>query len=186
MARPGSTAAAGPCPCDSSEGRAIGLAGGEPVFRCAACGLLYYSECVRNRPPTDSDWWAELAGERQSELHTALDTMRKTFDRQLAILERLAAGRCLIDIGAGAGLFLAAAWGNPGPEFSALLAAAVDGQRRQQPRPRPVDRRLFPKTRSTGMMRTQRPLTCPQARHEDAAGTMSLSRNKTFDGHRAA
>lgn len=109
MAPPGSTAAPDRCPCNSSDGHAIGFAGGEPVIRCAACGLLYYPEDVRNRPATDSDWWAELAGERQNELHTALDAMRTTFDRQLAILERMVAGRSLVDVGAGAGLFLAAA-----------------------------------------------------------------------------
>lgn len=98
-----------PCPVGCGPAPTVGAANGEDVYRCPACGLLFYAETVRNRPAADEDWWAGDNPDLVPSLRHGRNDMAEAFDRQLATLEAMTPGRRLVDIGAGAGIFLACA-----------------------------------------------------------------------------
>lgn len=97
------------CPVCAADGSRKGIIHGEACYVCAKCGLWFYDEHVRNRPPTDAEWYSNAERTTPDYLNKCLHTMKPVFNRQIDTLETLTDQRSLLDIGCGLGLFLAAA-----------------------------------------------------------------------------
>jgi len=117
------------CPGCESVSSVIGITKGEAVFRCHECSLLFYEQSVRAQLPKDSDWWRDLSENGGVVLKKSLAQMRPMFNRQLAQLEKMTERRQLLDVGAGGGVFLAAArergWKVMGHDSNPHAAAAA-------------------------------------------------------------
>lgn len=97
------------CPAGCGAGVPIGYADGEAVYKCATCRLMFYSDDVRHRPASDDDWWADDDPGLNDTLRQGRADMAHAFTAQLSVLEGLTDKRSLLDVGAGAGIFLACA-----------------------------------------------------------------------------
>lgn len=97
------------CPNGCGEGKRSGQAGGEALLECPACGLLYYDSRIRNLPSTDGDWYADDLRRNGQVAKDSLARLAPFLDRQVAVAETLASVHSVLDVGAGMGLFLAAA-----------------------------------------------------------------------------
>lgn len=97
------------CPICEGVSHCRGAVNGEIAYSCGRCGLWFYGKAVRNRPPTDEDWYTDPAKIAPNFLLSCRDAMAPTFERQIAEIERLVNGRSILDVGCGLGIFLSVA-----------------------------------------------------------------------------
>lgn len=104
--------------CGQAAGRALFVAGGRQVIRCAACGVAF------THPPPEADLYQDASYfTEQNDYLRERERFRELFRSLLERIERHRRPGCMLDVGCGPGLLLAVArergWEVAGVEVSA-------------------------------------------------------------------
>ncbi|MDZ8188205.1 MAG: methyltransferase domain-containing protein [Nostoc sp. ChiSLP02] len=97
------------CPSCGNQGLVIGTSLSAEVIHCHSCDLSFLKKSIRPNSANDNDWYEDLKDCPQSWVDSFISDMEEAYSRQLTVLEKLAPGKKIIDIGCGIGIFLAIA-----------------------------------------------------------------------------